>query len=178
MRFDAPTFMKKTSLVSTLVSTLVLTLLASMAFGGTLKVPQDEPAITVTIPDNWEPEADGDGVLAESPDNVATLYLEVVTSEDELNEAIEGSTEWLAEHEVKIDEATEEKKDFKTGEREWKVISWTANHKEWGPASVGFLFSEAGDGKMLTITYWISKKDSEKSLETLEKIFSSVKTVE
>jgi hypothetical protein len=42
---------------------------------------------------------------------------------------------------------------------------------------VGFLFTEAGDGKMLTITYWISKKDSEKSLETLEKIFSSVKTV-
>jgi hypothetical protein len=44
------------------------------------------------------------------PDNVATLYLEVVTSEDELNEAIDGSTEWLAEHAVKIDEATTEKK--------------------------------------------------------------------
>jgi hypothetical protein len=35
-----------------------------------------------------------------------------------------------------------------------------------------------GDGKVLTITYWISKKDSEKSLETLGKIFSSVKNVE
>ncbi len=33
------------------------------------------------------------------------------------------------------------------------------------------------DGKVLTITYWISKKDSEKSLETLGKIFSSVKSV-
>jgi hypothetical protein len=44
------------------------------------------------------------------PDNVATLYLEVVTSEDELNEAIDGSTEWLAEHAVKIDEATTEKR--------------------------------------------------------------------
>jgi hypothetical protein len=58
-----------------------------------------------------------------------------------------------------------------------KVISCAANQKEWGPASVGFLFSEAGDSKMLTITYWISKNGGEKSLETLEKIFSRVKTV-
>ena len=42
---------------------------------------------------------------------------------------------------------------------------------------MGFLFSEAGDSKMLTITYWISKNGGEKSLETLEKIFSRVKTV-
>jgi hypothetical protein len=38
MRFDAPIFMKKS-----LVAPLLLTLLASMAFGGTLKVPRDEP---------------------------------------------------------------------------------------------------------------------------------------
>jgi len=77
----------------------------------------------------------------------------------------------------KVDESTQEEKEFKTGEREWKVISWTANHKEWGEASVGFLFSEVGGGKVLTVTYWISKKDSDKSMATLEKIFSSVKSV-
>ena len=47
----------------------------------------------------------------------------------------------------------------------------------WGPAVIGFLFTEVGGGKVLTITYWISKKDSEKNLETLGKIFSSVKSV-
>jgi hypothetical protein len=161
---------------TTLLLALAFTLSTAIAPAGTIKVPQDEPAVTVTIPDNWEPEADDVGVLAESPDNIATIYFEVVASEDELKEAIEGSAEWLAEHEVKVDEATEEEKEFKTGERDWKVISWSANHKDWGPASVGFLFTEAGDGKMLTVTYWISKKDSEKSLATLEKIFSSVKT--
>jgi FAD/FMN-containing dehydrogenase len=165
--------MKKTALLLT----LALTLSTVMAPAGTIKVPKDEPAVTLTIPDNWEPEEDDAGVLAESPDNVATVYFEVVGSEDELKEAIEGSVEWLAEHEVKVDESTQEEKEFKTGEREWKVISWTANHKEWGEASVGFLFTDAGDGNVLTVTYWISKKDSEKSLATLEKIFSSVKTV-
>ena len=42
---------------------------------------------------------------------------------------------------------------------------------------MGFLFSEVGGGKVLTVTYWISKKDSDKSMATLEKIFSSVKSV-
>jgi hypothetical protein len=165
--------MKKTSLLLALVFTLT----TAMAPAGTIKVPQDEPAVTLNIPDNWEPDQDDAGVLAESPDNVATVYFEVVGSEDELKEAIEGSVEWLAEHEVKVDESTQEEKEFKTGEREWKVISWTANHKEWGEASVGFLFSEVGGGKVLTVTYWISKKDSDKSMATLEKIFSSVKSV-
>lgn len=165
--------MKKTSLLLT----LVLALSTVLATAGTIKVPKDEPAVTINIPDNWEPEEDEGTILAESPDGVATVYFEVVESEDELKDAIDGSAEWLQEHEVKVDESTEEKKDFKTGAREWKVISWSATHKEWGPASVGFLFSEAGDGKLLTVTYWISKKDSEKSLATLEKIFGSVKTV-
>ena len=118
--------MKKTSLLLALIFTLT----TAMAPADTIKVPQDEPAVTLNIPDNWEPDQDDAGVLAESPDNVATVYFEVVGSEDELKEAIEGSVEWLAEHEVKVDESTQEEKEFKTGEREWKVISWTANHKE------------------------------------------------
>jgi len=43
---------------------------------------------------------------------------------------------------------------------------------------VGFLFTDLGNGKVLTVTYWISKKDSEKNLEMLGKIFASVKPVE
>ena len=61
--------------------------------------------------------------------------------------------------------------------RKWSRISWSGNSKEYGPAIIGFLFTEVGEGKVLTVTYWISKKDSDKSLETLGKIFSSVKTI-
>jgi glucose/arabinose dehydrogenase len=161
------------------LATLGLTLFTSLAPAGTIKIPADEPAATATIPDSWEPEEDEDGVLAESPDNVATIFLEIVADEKEMEATIEGSLEWLVkDHEVKVDAATKEEKDFEDAGRKWSRISWSAESKEWGPAVVGFLFSEVGDGKVLTITYWISKKDSEKSLETLGKIFSSVKNVE
>jgi glucose/arabinose dehydrogenase len=161
------------------IATLVLALFTSLAPAGTIKIPADKPAATVNIPDAWEPEVDEDGVLAESPDNVATLFLEIVADEKEMEAAIESSLEWLVkDHEVKVDADTKEEKDFEDAGRTWSRISWSAESKEWGPAVVGFLFSEVGDGKVLTITYWISKKDSEKSLETLGKIFSSVKNVE
>jgi hypothetical protein len=166
--------MKKTSLIAA----LVLTLIPALAPAGTIKFPEEKPAVSFNIPDSWEPESDEDGVLAESPDNVATIYLQVIESEDDMKAAVEDNMKWLIEeHDVKVDEATQEEKEFKTGEREWKVISWSAESKEWGPASVGFLFSEAGEGKALTITYWISKKDSDKSMEGLTKIFESVKTL-
>ena len=165
----------KTTLIAT---TLVLTFFPALAPAGTVKLPEDKPATTVTIPDSWEPEASDDGILAESPDNVATIYLEVVADEKQMDSVIEESLKWLTEeHAVKVDAATKATKDFEEGGRKWSRISWDGNSKEWGPAVIGFLFTEVGDGKVLTITYWISKKDSEKSLETLGKIFSSVKSV-
>lgn len=158
--------------------TLALTLFPALASAETIKLPEDKPAVSVNIPDSWEPEEDEDGILAESPDNVATIYLEVVANEKEMNTVIEDSLTWLTEdHEVKVDAASKEEKDFEDSGRKWSRISWSGNSKEWGPAVIGFLFTEVGDGKVLTITYWISKEDSEKSLETLGKIFSSVKSL-
>lgn len=161
-----------------LALTLALTLFPALAPAETIKLPEDQPATSINIPDDWEPEDDGDGILAESPDNVATIYLEVVANEDEMDTVIEDSLTWLVEdHEIKVKEDTKAEAEFETTGRKWTRISWEAQSKEWGPAVVGFLFTEVGGGKVLTITYWISKKDSEKSLAGLGKIFDSVKSI-
>jgi len=44
-----------------------------------------------------------------------------------------------------------------------------------GPGHRRFAFTDAGNGKVLTVTYWITKKDQEKHFPTIEKIFESVK---
>ncbi len=169
----------QTHMKRTLIATaLVLSLFPALASAGTVKLPKDKPAAAIAIPDDWEPEDSDDGILAESPDNVSTVYFEVVANEKEMNTVIEDSLKWLTEeHEVKVDAATKEEKDFEDAGRKWSRISWSGNSKEYGPAIIGFLFTEVGEGKVLTVTYWISKKDSDKSLETLGKIFSSVKTI-
>ncbi|WP_395740300.1 hypothetical protein [Prosthecobacter sp.] len=160
-----------------IAATLLLTAFPSLAPAGTMKLPEVMPAVTASLPDDWMPKRSEIGVLAESPDNVASIYLEVV-AEEETESLIEDSIKWLTEkYGVSVDTATKTPKDFEDDGRKWKRFSWTGNSKEWGPTVIGFLSTDAGGGKLLTVTYWISKRDSEKSLETLGKIFKSVKPV-
>ncbi|WP_395748445.1 hypothetical protein [Prosthecobacter sp.] len=160
-----------------IAATLLLTAFPALAPAATMKLPEVKPAVTANLPDDWMPERSATGVLAESPDNVATIYLEVV-AEEEVESLIEDSIQWLTEkHEVSVDTATKAVKDFEEGGRKWKRFIWTGNSREWGPTVIGFLSTDAGSGRLLTVTYWVSKRDSEKSLEALGKIFTSVKPV-
>jgi hypothetical protein len=100
------------------------------------------------------------------------------TSAKGLEALIDENVDWLTkDQEVELDRASEQKQDFETTNVQWKRISWNGTSKEWGPAAVGFVFTDGGDGKVLTVTYWITKKDAEKHFPAIEKIFESVKRV-
>jgi hypothetical protein len=143
----------------------------------TINIPEDEPAISLDIPHSWKPTVTDKGIGCESPDKVATIYFEV-TPAKELNALIDDNIEWLTKDQaVKVDKASEEKQDFEVASRKWGRISWNGDSKDWGPATVGFLFTDAGDGKILTVTYWITKEDQEKDFPTVTKILESVKQI-
>lgn len=165
--------MKKLSLITLLV--LLTPLLPAMA--GTIQIPTEKPVASAFVPNNWEPEATDEGIACESPDGVATVFLEVTTAKG-LDALLKENIDWLVDDQkVKINEASKETKDVQFGEVKFSRISWDATSKEWGPAVVGFLFTDLGNGKVLTVTYWITKKDAEKHYGTLEKIFASVKAL-
>lgn len=167
--------MKKT----VFIAALSLTLLPIFSGAGTIPLPEEDSVALVTIPDAWEPENSEEGVVAISPDGVTMIYFEVAGTEEELDALIEANLTWLMEdNEVEVDQDSMEEHEFTDGGRTWSRISWSGEGKESGPALIGFLFSPVGGGKILTVTYWIDKEGSEKSLKTLEKIFASVKSVE
>ena len=152
-------------------------LLTSLAPAGTVNIPQDNPAVSVDVPDSWKPEETDKGIACESPDKVATIFFEV-TSSSGLEALIDENVDWLTKDQgVQLDKASEQKQEFEAGNLGWKRISWNGTSKEWGPATVGFAFTDAGNGKVLTVTYWITKKDQEKHFPTIEKIFESVKRI-
>jgi len=152
-------------------------LLGNLAPAGTVNVPEEKPAISVDIPDSWKPEATEKGVACESPDKVATIFFEV-TSAKGLEALIDENVDWLTKDQgVQLEKASEQKQEFEAASLGWKRISWSGTSKEWGPATVGFAFTDAGDGKVLTVTYWVTKKDQEKHIPTIEKIFESVKRI-
>jgi hypothetical protein len=162
------------SFFTALIFSLVL---SSLAPAGTLNIPEDKPAISVDIPDSWKPETTDKGIACESPDKVATIFFEV-TSAKGLEALIDENVDWLTKDQgVQLDKASEQKQEFEAANLGWKRISWSGSSTEWGPATVGFAFTDAGEGKVLTVTYWITKKDQEKHFPTIEKIFESVKRV-
>jgi hypothetical protein len=153
----------------------VFLLINGPARAGTVNIPEEKPAVSVEIPDSWKPESTDKGIACESPDKVATIFLEVTTS-NELDALIDENIDWLTKDQgVQLEKASEQKQEFETSNLKWKRISWSGSSKEWGPATVGFVFADAGDGKTLTVTYWVTKKDQEKHIPTIEKIFESAK---
>ena len=154
---------------------LTFALLATDTSAGTLKIPKDEPIVSVTIPDSWEPEEIDDGIQCESPDQVATMIFEV-TPEKGVNELIDANVEWLmTDHKVDVDVKSQTTKDFESGGLSWKRVSWEGKSEEHGDAMVGFLFTEVAEGKLLAVTYWITKKDLAKQQDQIAKIYESVK---
>jgi hypothetical protein len=157
---------------------LSIFIFGSLAVAEELEIPKDHPAAKVNVPSSWKPEETDHGYAIESPDQVATVFLEV-TSLKGVDKLLDESIDWLVtEQKVKVDAASKKDSDFELEGRKWGRVSWDADSKEWGPSVVGFLFTEVGRGKVLTVTYWITKKDNDKHMPTLEKIFASVKPVE
>jgi branched-subunit amino acid permease len=77
-----------------------------------------------------------------------------------------------------VDATSKADSDFEIEGRKWSPISGNGTSKENGPALIGFWFTAVGRSKVLLITYWTNKEDSEKHLKTLKKIFASVKALE
>lgn len=163
--------------LSKLLATVFLSLLIGSAFAGTVKVPAKRPAITVEIPDSWEPEETDRGVACESPDQAATVFFEVVGTEKGMNSLLDENFEWLVKDQgVKINDTTKQEKDMLVAGIKSSVLSFDANSKEFGPAKVGFIFTPVGT-KVLVTTYWITNKGAAKHDATLTRIFNSIKPI-
>lgn len=163
--------------MKSIIATLALTLLALSPFATAevMSIPKEKPAATVDVPEDWETEETDEGITCESPDNVVTMFFEI-TSKKEVDTLIEENVDWLTkDQKVEIDQKSQKSADFKAGQLDMKRISWDGKSEEWGEAVVGFMFAEVSSGKVLTITYWITKKDAEKHFPDLEKIFASLK---
>jgi hypothetical protein len=153
---------------------LTFPLLAATVSAKVIKIPEGEAVVSIDVPDSWGPENTEKGVAVESSDKEATVFFEV-TGAKGTDALLEENVAWLKDQKVSIDQSSKSEKDFKTASMSWSRISWDGTSEEWGPATIGFAFSDVGNGKVLVVTYWITKKGWEKHDGELSKIFDSVK---
>jgi len=74
-----------------------------------------------------------------------TVFFEV-TSPKGVEDLIDENVDWLMkDQKVEIDRKSQSEKDFKNGDINWRRISWDGNSEEFGPTTVGFLMTRAGN---------------------------------
>ena len=56
-------------------------------------------------------------------------------------------------------------------------MSFNGTSKEFGPADIGFLLLELPNEKVITVTYWITKKGKENQERAVDLILDSIKPV-
>ena len=157
-----------------LALSLTLPFLIATLSAKIIKIPEGDAVVSVDVPDSWGPESTEKGVAVESSDKEATVFFEVTNAKG-TDALLDENITWLKDQKVSIDQSSKSEKDFKTASMSWSRISWDGTSEEWGPATIGFAFADVGNGKVLVVTYWITKKGWEKHDGELSKIFDSVK---
>ncbi|MEO6847571.1 MAG: hypothetical protein ABI443_08540 [Chthoniobacterales bacterium] len=157
-----------------LALTFTLLLLGTNLFADTVKLPTDAPLVSITVPGSWKPEATDQGFACESEDKAATVIFEV-SSAKKINDLIDENVDWLVkEQKVVINKSTEKKSDLEAAGIKWSLITWDGKDDEYGPATIMLGFGDIGGGKILMITYWVTKTGEKTHAAELTKIFDSV----
>ncbi|MBV9656633.1 MAG: hypothetical protein JO295_00860 [Verrucomicrobia bacterium] len=161
------------NLILALGAILSLVLLSD-ARAKTIKIPEDSPVVSVSIPSDWEPDTTDEGVECESPDKEATIFFEVTTAK-KIDELTKENIDWLKKQKVTVDQKTEKSNEFEAGGMKWSSVAWKGTSEEWGPANIILAYADCGSGKVLMVTYWVTEKGEAKHGKQLTEILDSVK---
>ena len=165
--------MTSISLKAALVAALLLCPVAGAALAKTFKLPEDNPAATMAIPDSWKPEEIDDGIQATSPDGSVYMSIEV-GDVGNLDDLIENTFAYLKKNTVRIDDSTKKESTTAINGIEIKDITWKGRDKD-GPTIVGVSFIPVAQEKVLMLTHWASPAGEKKYNDAIISILTSIK---
>lgn len=150
-------------------------LLPGAAFAKSYTLPDDNAIAVITLPDAWSNEETDDGVESTSPDDEVYVAVEVKAAKD-VAAAVGEALKFLVDNEVKIDPATEKRKEMKIGGMDALDVSFTGVH-EGKVNNVSVSIVIVNPEKVLILTYWASPAGEQKHAATLQAIAESIKKV-
>ena len=155
------------------LAVLVLGLAPSLALAATFPVPADNPIATVSIPDNWSPEAYDGGVEGTSADGKIYVAFESVDADD-VKKATEEGLKFFIKQGVTLDTDSMKTKDIKINALDAFDLSFTGKDKD-GPANISLtLVQTNAKAKFLLLYYWGSAEGEKANLAELKKISDSI----
>jgi hypothetical protein len=152
---------------------LALFLAPSLAIAGTFPAPAENPIATVSIPDNWGPNAYEGGVEGTSADGKLYVAFESIDAAD-VKTATEEGLKYFIKNGVTIDPDSLKTKDTKINDLAAFDLSFTGKDKD-GPADISLtLVQTNAKGKFLLLYYWGSSEGEKVNGADLKGISDSI----
>lgn len=159
-----------------LLPILFAVVLPTAAMAETFKLPNDNPAVIVTLPDGWSPQEDDGWVEATSDDDEMFVAFEVTGLMD-FEESLKETIQYLADEGVTVDEKSEVKEEFEINGMEGMEVAWKGTDKD-GAVSVSLSVIAVAPDKILLLTYWSTPKGDKEQAPMLREILKSIRKIE
>src|SRR5262245_17886452 len=159
----------------------LLPILLAAAFPGaalaeTFKLPNDNPAVIVTLPDAWSPQEDDGWVEATSDDEEMFVAFEVTGLMD-FEESLKETIQYLADEGVTVDTDSESKAPFEINGMKGMEVAWKGKDND-GAVSISLSVIAVAPDKILLLTYWSTPKGDTEQQPMLREILKSIRKIE
>lgn len=163
------------NLLRVFAGALVFCAFAATAHAKEFQLPDANPAVSVTLPDAWKPEAIDTGAQATSPDGGAYIALETSPAKG-VSDLINSDIAFLKKNKVTIDPATQQSQDTKINGMPVTFLRWTGKDED-GPTAVTMVIFGVSDKLLLLMTAWASPDAEKKFSADLDATVGSVKPI-
>ncbi|CAN7173318.1 hypothetical protein [Bosea sp. LjRoot237] len=148
-------------------------LMIAPALAKNFAVPTKNPAITITVPDNWKTQEIEFGYSARPQDESVFFSVEFASARN-IDKMMATNDAWMKENKIKKVEPIK-------AEAPLNGISATIfqyrTTDENGPTMVDFILLPAGESRVIMLTVWGSDEEREGHGKELDAIFGSIKSI-
>jgi hypothetical protein len=162
--------------VKALAIAILATLLAAPVMAETHKIPEDNPIVTVVVPDKgWSAEKIATGIEVSDDDDEVYIAIQGV---DNTNVAatVAGAITYLERQGVTIDASTKKETEGKVGEFEAFSMGWKGKDKD-GDVLVNLVIIPVTAQRGVFFTYWASPKGDAEHTPAIRAMVNSIKKV-
>ncbi|AMJ61186.1 hypothetical protein [Bosea sp. PAMC 26642] len=156
--------------VATAVAAL---LMIAPAFAKNFAVPTKNPAVTITVPNDWKTQAIGYGYSARPQDESVFFSVEFADARN-IDKMMATNDAWMKENKIKKVEPI--KADAPLNGIPATVFQYRTTDEN-GPTKVDFILLPAGENRVIMLTVWGSDEEREAHGNELDAIFGSIKSI-
>lgn len=157
----------------TAVIAFALTLLASHVQAKNFAVPDKDPAIVISIPNNWDTKEVNYGYEGWSPDKDVYISVEFAALKN-VKAMMQSNEKWMKDTGIKVNEPTES--EITLNGIKATLYKFETTHKG-EPTTVDFVMLPGGRDRIVLITLWGNEEERKTHADAINSILTSVKAI-